>query len=198
MRVMNREYNPKILRDMDRLCIYKCNNCNRIIYLGFDAKNSKTPVTCKSCEHYIDVDKDIIGDSWYPDEYPEVRFTIDEDSDKNKKPMLVVWFHMECRDCKHMSWIAWRGKWFDYTTCICHEPLVKEEAPPVMTIVAKPSIESIVIERLVIPAELVGQLRDHCFDHDTTKKDVIIEALRRFLEKCEDEAAEHQTAKFTT
>lgn len=194
---MNRDFNPKILRELDRLCIYKCSKCSRIVYLGFDAKDSKMPVRCKACQNYVDGDQDILGDSWYPDEYPEVRFTIDEDSDKNEKPMLIVWFHMECRDCNRMSWIAWRGRWFDYTTCICHEP-IKEEAPNVMTIVSKPVIENIIIENLVIPGELVELLKDHCFEHDTTKKAVIIHALRRFLENVEDGVHEDQTAKFAT
>lgn len=198
MTAMNRDYNPKMLRDLDRLCIYKCSNCSRIVFLGFDAKDSKMPITCKGCEHYIDGDKDIIGDSWYPDEYPEVRFTLDDNGvDDSKKPRLLVWFHMECRDCNRMSWIAWRGKWFDYTTCICHEP-VKEEVA-FMPIIAKPNIEDIVIEKLIIPGELVEPLKDFCFMHDTIKKDVIIQSLRTFLEKGKDkdvtEASSDRAAK---
>ena len=184
---MNRHFNPKILRELDRLCIYKCSYCGRIVYLGFDAKDSKNPIRCKACQHYIDGDKDILGDSWYVDEYPEVRFTIDEDSDKNMKPMLVVWFHMECRDCKKMSWVAWRGKWFDYSTCVCHEP-AKEEAATVLPIQATSIIDNVVIEKLVIPGDVVDSLKEFCFRHDTTKKDVMIEALRMFLEidQCKD------------
>ena len=93
--------------------------------------------------------------------------------------MLLVWFYMECRDCKRMNWIAWRGKWFDYGTCTCHDPPAKEAAPAPPT-KTKP-IEGIAIDGLVIPGELVGPLKDYCFKHDTTKKDVLIEALRQYL-----------------
>ncbi|MBF0554216.1 MAG: hypothetical protein HQK96_06595 [Nitrospirae bacterium] len=180
---MNRDYNPKRLRDLDRVCIYRCNNCHRIFLLPFDAKDSKTSITCKGCERYIDADKDIVGDSWYPNEFPEVKFTISDNSfGKDMKPLLQVWFHMECRDCHKLSWIVWRGRLFDYNTCICHES-VKEEAEPEINITAKPIAENIVIDKFIIPADLVSLLKDYCFEHDTNKKDAIIEALRHFLDK---------------
>lgn len=180
---MDREYNPKYLRELDRLCVYKCNSCSRIVFLGFDAKDSNIPVTCRACGHYIDPDMDIIGDSWLTEEYTEIAFTIDEDNigDKAKKPRLIVWFHMECRDCKQMTWIAWRGKWFDYTTCICHEPLVKEDKVVTMPTVIDHITEDVIVKELVIPEELVGKLKDYCFQNDVTKKDVLIKALRRFF-----------------
>jgi NRPS condensation-like uncharacterized protein len=84
-----------------------------------------------------------------------------------------------------MSWIAWRNKWLDYSTCQCHEP-IQEDAKPVAPIILEHSSEDFKIDNLVIPSELVGQLKDYCFENDLTKKDVIIEALRRFFQKCEN------------
>jgi DNA-directed RNA polymerase subunit RPC12/RpoP len=182
---MNRDYNPKCLRELDRLCIYKCDNCGRIVFLGYDAKDSNTPIKCKACEHYIDPDKDIIGDSWYSEEYPSVSFTVDEDNinEKTRKQKLVAWFWMECCDCKRMNWIAWKRKWFDYSTCQCHQPVQEKVATPAAPILLEHPFEDITIEKLIIPGELVGQLRNYCFENDLTKKDVLIEALRQFFKK---------------
>lgn len=179
---MNRDYNPKRLRDLDRVCIYRCNNCHRIFLLPFDAKDSKFSVTCKSCGRYIDADTDIVGDSWYPHEFPEVRFTIDDTVENEKKPMLLIWFHMECRDCHRLGWIAWRGRLFDYSTCICHEP-AKEEAEQITTTEEKPILKEIVIDQLIIPGELVEVLKNYCFEHDQTKKEVVIVALHQFFQR---------------
>lgn len=147
--------------------------------LPFDARENNAAITYKGCRRYVDADKDLIADSWHPDDTPNVRFTIDDTVEKGKKPMLLVWFQMECRDCHHLSWIVWQGRLFDYSTCICHEPIIEEE--PIMPVIARPAIEAIVIDNSVIPGELVESLKEHCFQYDTTKKDVIIEALRAFL-----------------
>jgi DNA-directed RNA polymerase subunit RPC12/RpoP len=179
---MNREYNPKILRELDRLCIYKCNNCRRILFTAFDVKDGKMPVTCRACGHYIDGDRDIIGDSWYVNEFPEVRFTIDDTVEKGKKTRLLVWFHMECPDCHQMSWIAWREKWFDYMTCACHEPQKKEEAASIIPVPTASDTKCLVIEELIIPGELIASFKDYCFTNDITRKDAIIEAIRKLLE----------------
>ena len=178
---MNRCFNPKRLRDLDRVCIYRCSNCHRIFLLPYDAKDSLNPITCKGCGRYVDGDADKYGDSWYPNEFPNIRFTIDDSNEKDKKPLLLIWFNMECRDCGKMSWIVWRGRLFDYGTCICHEPLQVKEAEPALPIPPKPIVDDIVIDGLIIPGVLVDKLKEHCFIHDTTKKDVIIEALRMFL-----------------
>jgi len=151
--------------------------------LPYDAKDSPTPITCKACGRYIDVDADKLGDSYYPNEFPNVRFTIDNNDENYKKPMLLVWFNMECRDCGKLSWIVWRGRLFDYGTCVCHEPAPVKEAETSMPIPAKPVLEDLVIENLTIPGELVELLKEYCFQHDIAKKDVIIKALQDFLEK---------------
>jgi DNA-directed RNA polymerase subunit RPC12/RpoP len=178
---MNRDYNPKRLRDLDRVCIYRCSNCHRIFLLPFDAKDSKTTITCKGCGRYIDADTDKFGDSWYPNEYASVKFTVDDASEKDKKPLLLIWFNMECRDCHKISWIVWRGRLFDYGTCICHEPVKEAESP--MVIPAETILEDLVIENLTIPGEIVGLLKEYCFKNDIAKKDVIVKALQDFLEK---------------
>jgi hypothetical protein len=184
MIAMIRDYNPKRLRDLDRVCIYRCNNCHRIFLLPYDAKDSKNTITCKGCGRYIDADTDKFGDSWYPNEFQEVKFSIDDTIEKDTKPRLLIWFHMECRDCHRMNWVVWRGRLFDYSTCICHDPApLKEEAEPATPIPAKPVVEDIVIDGLVIPGALVERLKEYCFQNDTTRKDVIVEALRMFLFK---------------
>jgi hypothetical protein len=151
--------------------------------LPYDAKDSPTPITCKGCGRYIDADADKLGDSWYPNEYASVKFTVDDATENGRKPLLLIWFQMECRDCGKMSWIVWRGRLFDYGTCICHEPLPAKEAELSLVIPAKPVIEDLVIENLAIPGEMVGLLKDYCFQHDMAKKDVIVKALHQFLEK---------------
>jgi DNA-directed RNA polymerase subunit RPC12/RpoP len=178
---MNRDYNPKSLRDLDRICVYRCSNCHRIFLLPFDAKDSKTTITCKGCGRYIDADADKFGDSFYPNEYPNVRFTIGDATENGKKPLLLIWFNMECRDCGKMNWIVWRGRLFDYNTCVCHEPVKKVESFTVIP--AKPVVEDLVIENLTIPGEIVGLLKEYCFQHDIAKKDAIVQALHVLLEK---------------
>ena len=180
---MNRDYNPKRLRDLDRVCIYRCSNCHRIFLLPFDAKDSKTTITCKGCGRYVDADTCIVGDSWYADEYPNVRFTIDDTNENGKKPLLSIWFNMECRDCGKLSWIVWRGRLFDYSTCVCHDPVPVKEAESAMVIPVKPVVEDIVIESLTIPGEIVELLKEYCFQNDIAKKDAIVQALRILLEK---------------
>lgn len=82
-----------------------------------------------------------------------------------------------------MSWIVWRGRLFDYSTCICREPASVKEAESSMVIPAKPVLEDLVIDDLTIPGEIVGLLKEYCFQNDIAKKDAIVQALRSLLEK---------------
>jgi hypothetical protein len=176
---VNREYNPKQLKDVNRLCVYRCTKCHRIAFVPFNVKEQNFPTVCKGCKTYLDGDRDIMGDSWTADQYEGVRFTVDGVTELGK-PRLLVWFRMECRDCGQMTWIAWRGRWFDYSTCICHE--AEKAAEPTPKPAPKPKIDPIIIEEITIPSELVAQFKDYCFEHDVGKKDVIVHALKKMFD----------------
>lgn len=183
---LNRDFNPPGLKNANRMCVYRCSDCGRLIFKSYDLREGNRPESCENCNKFLDPDMDIILDTWNMDEFPSARVTIDGIDPKTKRFRYLAWFTLTCPQCGKDEWIAWRFGRFDFSTCICQAP-PEVKAPPKKTeVVVKAAVEKVpdlIIESVLIPGEMVPKLKDFCFKHDLSKKDAIVKALRELVEE---------------
>jgi hypothetical protein len=195
-----REKPPKLndivaLRMQKRIRLFLCKTpgCGGVVRKTFEIADSfRGPELCPLCKKPLSQENKI-GDSHYPDEFPNVAWAI-EGYNRNNEPNIVAYLMTECAGCHEMHYIPWRNNRLVYDECECQwRELLQEQADylrkldekrnaPVV-VPAAPAPMELVDFSTKIPKPLADRAGRYMLVNDKKRDELIVNAIEQLLDK---------------
>lgn len=187
------------LRRQKRIRLFTCKTpgCGGVVRKTFEvAESFSGPVLCPLCQNPISQENKI-GDSHYPDDFPDVAWAI-EGYNRNNEPNIVAYLMSECPTCHDMHYIPWRNNRLVYDECECQwRQLLQEQADYLRKMDERrnapapapaPELEPAPVIELVdfttkLPKPLAERAGRYMLVHDKKRDELIMAAVEQLLDK---------------